>query len=159
MSLLNWLPVLCLVAIALHHRWRIHAIGQSAWKGGGFGMFSDVPRHHMLALMRTTDSSGIPIELRIDAKTYEAKVTVLPTGENALQWARQIAAGQWQRVGNLARPYTPGCGIPPLALERISVHHLELDFDGSIGRYQAAERHAYSLVLAAGKGPNDAGLQ
>lgn len=147
-TLVFWnLSPLLLVLVALHQRWRIAAVGQSAWKGGGFGMFSDIHRNHFIAVVWVADPAGTLIQLRVDAKGFGNRPAFVPTKKNAIQWAREIASGHWERVADTARPRSPHSASQELILLRVSVHHVQVDFDAVRGIYTSIEKGRHILLV------------
>jgi hypothetical protein len=145
MTMVWWIPALLLVLVAMHQRWRMASVHQSAWKGGGFGMFSDIQRCSVAAVAWVREDDYRLTPLRLDPSAPLAKVTHIPTARNIRQWGEELAAVQWQRCGQTAHELAPGSGDEAALLEKITLHRLEIDFDGRHGMYAATEHDVCTI--------------
>jgi hypothetical protein len=86
-----------LVAVALVQIVRAHVVGQSAWKGGGFGMFSTVDssgaRFFRAYLIKDGLQLAVPIPDRLEDLVHRTKI--VPTDENLQLIADELATEQW----------------------------------------------------------------
>jgi hypothetical protein len=140
-----WIPGALLLAVALHQRWRVHSVGQSAWKGGGFGMFSDLHHNSIAAVLWTRNEAGLEVALRIDPTVSRSLMSRIPTSGNILRWGREIMRGRWQRCGGLACVQPLYSTERPVTIARVTLQHLWITFDGRRGVYTAEERGTWEL--------------
>lgn len=86
-----------LAAVAASQLFLAHAHGMSAWKGGGFGMFSTVDspagRFYRIALL--TESGEVRVALPAGLEPVAAKARTLPTPQRLRRVATVLAAGRW----------------------------------------------------------------
>jgi protein-disulfide isomerase len=129
------LPVWLLLVVVVHHRWRVRKHGQSSWKGGGFGMFSDLHRSASTAVLSVRETQGDPEQLRIDTSDWMTRHNVIPNGVNLRRWGEQILQGRWMRSGARALPLQPGHDARALDIEAVTLKHLAIDFDRRTGTY------------------------
>ena len=134
-TLLKWLPALALLIVAAHQRIMVYYKHQSAWKGGGFGMFSEINRHSVVATLIVKEAQG-EIALRVDQR-HRWDPGAAPTPENLLRWGKEILLLKWTRVGNHADIYPSPSPEPPLHVLRVTIQHFEIDLDLKLGEYSS----------------------
>lgn len=142
-------PPLMLLLVAAHQRWRVRTIGQTAWKGGGFAVFSDIDRNSIGATLWVRESDGIRA-CQIEACPPQSRATNVPTDENILRWGREIAKTRWQTCGGTAHPWLPSTNVAPVVTDRIELRRLSIDFDGRAGAYTARTVKTYTVVPEPG---------
>lgn len=138
-----WLvPSIVLVAIAIHHRWRMLTCHQGSWKGGGFAMFSDIPRNMVTLEILVDNEDGERATRSLPVQTGDGELERLfdrashiPTERNLLAVARRAARMQWTACGEIAHP--TGVGQRPLEFESVRITHYRWDFDARRGVYSA----------------------
>ena len=141
-----WLiPSAILLLVAIHQRWRMYSVRQSAWKGGGFGMFSDIQRTSVAAVVWALEDGYRSTPLRLDPSGSVAKATHVPTARNIRQWGEELVALRWQRCGENAHEVAYCSDSDGLTLTQVTLHHLFIDFDGRNGVYTATEGNVYSI--------------
>lgn len=92
------LPVLILAGVATVQIGLAKSAGLSAWKGGGFGMFStidDAPHRRMRVVVEAPDRSeevALAPSIELDA----VKATTLPTDRLLRRLAEAVAAREWR---------------------------------------------------------------
>jgi hypothetical protein len=93
-----WLVPICLCVIAANHAYQVFTFGQTAWKGGGFGMFStvDAENARFIKTYVHTKEGEQPVELPQELQKHAAEVRAAPSqaGLNAL--ATRLAKFHWQ---------------------------------------------------------------
>lgn len=83
----------CLLLVAGLQVWRVQASGQSAWKGGGFGMFStvDTPNARFVRLyVTTTEGKRAPIAPPAGMSKLVSELRTTPTEARAGEFARSL---------------------------------------------------------------------
>lgn len=131
-----------MLLIALHHRERVIRIGQSAWKGGGFAMFS-VPNRQIVVrgeLWVREDRALRP--LRVDGLN-PYPISVVPSEKNLQRLCRAILGRQWRRDGVRAVPLTRAASDTTLDVAKVTVTCIRIDFEAATGIYRnSGERQA-----------------
>lgn len=140
MSELWWLPPALLMIVFAHHRWRVHSVGQSAWKGGGFGMFSETDRTAIAVVLWAIDNDGVQAPIRLDPGVSQTITTVVPTPSNIVRWGRELAKTDWQRCGDVAHPRPPSSSAPSLMITQVHLRRLWVSFDVRAGEYRTEMR-------------------
>jgi hypothetical protein len=151
------LPLLLLIAVALHHRVRIRRLGQSPWKGGSFAMFSEVVENVPVTELWCRDTGRDPQCLRLAAEIkypLYVRAKMIPTDAHLRAWAEFVAASRWQRCGDYAHGSESTDRRPPLELDHVTVRRRIVDFDGATGRYVVG--HAVAISVP-GRTPGHAG--
>jgi hypothetical protein len=134
-----WLvPPIVLVAVAAVQRWRMWRHRQSAWKGGGFGMFSEINRNSVAVILSTIGADGTVHDLRVDPGIPPS--ITCPTDAYLKRWGEDVARGEWLKCGAFAhlRPWYSTTSAEAIA--RVRITRLWLDFDARTGLYRAEER-------------------
>ena len=149
-----WIPSLLLVAVAFHHRWKVHSVQQSAWQGGGFGMFSDIERNSFAAVLWVIDDDGREVPIRVDPSVTSTVISRIPTAANILRWGREVIRGEWQRCGDLAYPRPTYSTASPLAIRKMTLHYLCVTFEARRGLYTAEERRHFAIDRDTGEVAN-----
>ncbi len=90
----------------------------TAWKGGGFGMFStlDRPRARQVRVHLLGAGRDIPFSVPAELADLQESVKTRPTERKLLRLGRRIAAGLEQR-------------LPELEVVRVEVWRRSLDLD------------------------------
>src|SRR3954463_2551325 len=110
------IPLILLVAVALHQRWRVWTVGQNPWKGGGFAMFVDAHRTFDITEIHIEDA-GHTTWLQIIGDHYpRRKAVTVPTRKNMLAWARWVAGAHWVQSGGAASLRSAGHGSAALRI-------------------------------------------
>lgn len=144
-------PVL-LVAVAIHHLWRVRSIDQSAWKGGGFGMFSEPPRCSLATTLWIATPEGAVESIDVDPQSVSLRLLWVPSERSVRRWANAVAIGKWVRAGEWAQRCSATGTESPLNIQSVCVRHLRLDFDGRVGAYTARELKRYVLRSTSARG-------
>ena len=89
---------ICLCVIAVGHAYRVFACGQTAWKGGGFGMFStvDAENARYVKIYLTTDQGEVPVELPSELRKPAAELRAAPNQSSTDALARRLAKLNWR---------------------------------------------------------------
>lgn len=133
--MLSLIPAIVLLVVAIYQRLRVRSVHQSAWKGGGFGMFSDIHRNSIAAVIWARANDGQSEPLTIDPSPLFSKPSIVPTARNIQSWGRELVRAKWQRCGRRAHAFMPyGDGVP-LAVLKVTLSHLRIDFDARSGTY------------------------
>ena len=87
----------CLCVIAAGHVYRVFACGQTAWKGGGFGMFStvDAENARFVKCYLQTTAGEIPVELPAVLQKKGAVLRAAPNQAGANDLAQRLAKLTW----------------------------------------------------------------
>jgi len=95
----RYLPVCCLVAVALAQTGLVLSEDLSRWKGGGFGMFStaDTPFARFVRVRLTVGGESHAVAVPPSAREVAQKARVLPTQERLEELTRLLSAGRWVR--------------------------------------------------------------
>ncbi|HSR69624.1 MAG TPA: hypothetical protein VLU25_16960 [Acidobacteriota bacterium] len=82
-----------LILVALLQIYRAHALQQSPWRGGGFGMFAsiDAPSNRFVRCYLLTASGEIPAALPPEANPLVAKLQVVPAPKGLARLAALLA--------------------------------------------------------------------
>lgn len=147
-----WLiPLILLVAVAIHHRLRIYRLGQTPWKGGSFSMFSEISQGAPVTEITVREDRGDSISLRIVGQgenTLLQKAAAVPTEKNSLAWARAVGEMEWERCGNFAHAPLGPQESDPLKMTEVIVRHRRIEFDIQTGRYFAKDFRTFRLDLS-----------
>jgi hypothetical protein len=127
------LPALLLVSVALLQIALAHTAGLSAWKGGGFGMFSTTDRAEGRYLRVFVRAPGRHEELRLapELRDPATRAAVLPTPARLERFARDVGRHE-RRAGR------------PASTVRVEVWRAEFDAETLIGH----ARQLRGVVLA-----------
>lgn len=134
---LSYVPVFLMLGVFVVHRLRVARLGQSAWKGGGFGMFSDVRRTSVTASATFVDEDGAEVSLRLPPCGPGDRAVQIPSPENVRRWAERLVDSEWQRCGDVAHLVNSHALVRPLQLTKVTAVVRRLDFDGTIGAYSS----------------------
>lgn len=141
----RWLPVGLLVAVALHQQYLVHTQDLTAWKGGGFGMFSTVDELHrrmvFAYLLTEAGEVAVPLDSHQDAfgRLYW-RTAALPHGDHAGRLAREVARRDWFTVVDDALPESPAIAVPagqapgdapPVVFDAVRLEVWRLQFDSA----------------------------
>jgi hypothetical protein len=99
-SLLNrrvWLAPICLCLVAVLHLYRVTTAGQTAWKGGGFGMFStfDAENARFVRAFLLTEDGDRPIEIPAELEKRVAELKTAPNQAGLDTLAQRLAQRTW----------------------------------------------------------------
>lgn len=139
------IPIALLLAVAVHQRWRVSRYGQSAWKGGGFGMFSDLHTGSVTALLRTTGSANEVAEFLV-VFPWDMRASVIPTEANLRLTAQEILHNRWTGVGRRAAPCRESERDNALVLSSVTVRYARIDFDRQTGAHMASVRRSVTVT-------------
>jgi hypothetical protein len=135
---IDWIvPIVVMVAIAVIQRWRLRHRRQSVWKGGGFGMFADIPRHSISVTIEALLHSSTPSRLAAEPSPLESRVAIMPTRSNLHRWAVQLFSAGWASCAGGAVRVAAGDGLTPIRVGAVEVTLLRMDFDGTTGTYRS----------------------
>jgi hypothetical protein len=144
-------PAALLVAVALHQRRRMHTHDQNAWKGGGFGMFSDIHTGSVTALLSTADAAGVARDLFLELPAG-ARPSIVPTERNLRSWADEIITSRWTDHGGRAVLDREGDANKSLTVRRVIVRFARLDFDRRTGTHRASVHKKISVPASDKEG-------
>lgn len=151
---LGFIAPVILVAVAMHQRWRMRALRQSAWKGGGFGMFSDIQRSYASSTLVCEEPGG-PKERTVDPSSADALVSRIPSEDHMKRYARSLSQRLWQGSGHAgARPTPLYMEGPSLNVTGVRVRHRWIDFDGETGHYTGVDVNVVYVAVAP-ESPNE----
>jgi hypothetical protein len=145
-----WLPLLCLAAVFLHHRWRMYSMMQSAWKGGGFAMFSDIQRNVVVADVWLQENGHVTGPFRVTGHRLLLEAAVVPTPERLERCGRELLSCRWNRSEDTAWVVQRGSSTRSWRATKTLLRHLRMDFDAADGRYSSVE----SLACVVGGDPD-----
>lgn len=131
-----YIPLCLLLVVAFHQRWRVRTIGQSVWKGGGFGMFSDIEASFLVTEIEVQADGGGSVYLRIP-RSFSGDIAKVPTKRQLYAFARRVAEQRWRQVGGRAQLQEITSAMSSLNVLSVTVRHFVLDFDARAGTYQA----------------------
>jgi len=116
--LAGYVPTIVLVLVALNQIRLAQTTDLTAWKGGGFGMFStiDRPRARQVRCHIVGGDKDIPFAIPADLNDLEQSAKTLPTERNLIRLGREIAATLNDR-------------LPGLEAIRVEVWRRSLDLD------------------------------
>lgn len=129
-----YLPTLLLALVALNQMRLARTTDLTAWKGGGFGMFStiDRPRARQIRCHLVGGNTDIPLAIPADLKQLEESAKNLPTEKNLIRLGREIAATVEDR-------------LPGLETIRVEVWRRALDLDSGTIRTDKWREAAYKI--------------
>lgn len=140
------IPLILLVAVAAHHRWRVWSVGQTPWKGGGFAMFADVQRTFDITEIRVAGPHGMS-RLRVAADLQDhylrKQARAIPTRKNMLAWAHWVSRAEWAQAGESAYLRSLAHEGKALDVIEVVVRHCEREFDCVTGTHTLNERTSY----------------
>lgn len=92
-----WLAPICLCLVACLHLWRVTTVGQTPWKGGGFGMFStiDVEHARFVRAYLLTVGGERPVMIPQDLEKKVAELRAAPNKQGLEELADRLAQRQW----------------------------------------------------------------
>jgi hypothetical protein len=131
-------PILLLILVALHQRWRVATTGQTAWKGGGFGMFSTIPNTIVIADATVDAGAGSVRRLRFDIDSSGSQMRAVPTEEHLRAWARAVYLAEWEQCGQSIHRRSPNSRQPPLTILAVTVSRIRMAFHCQTGAYTAS---------------------
>jgi hypothetical protein len=101
--LAGYLPVVLLALVALNQIRMAQTTDLTAWKGGGFGMFStlDRPRARQIRIHVVGGGRDIPLAVPAELHELEVSAKTLPTEKNLLKLGRAISATLENRLAGL----------------------------------------------------------
>jgi hypothetical protein len=142
-----WLPVVLLVVIALIQRIRVHLWGQSAWKGGGFAMFSEIPHTAVLPILCRVKAGEIVERIPIAPSHMRSKESIMPSKRALERLGTNLLRRDWQRCGTTAHEWFEASpGSERLKPDGVIVRTLRVGFDGRTGTYVAVQIQAPLFV-------------
>jgi hypothetical protein len=92
------LAPLCLCLVAGLHVVRVWTVGQTPWKGGGFGMFSTVDDEsaRFVRCYLMTDDGELPLPVPPAGEKLVAELRAAPTQAKLDELARRLAGQSWR---------------------------------------------------------------
>lgn len=93
----RYLPTAALIAIAGIQIYRAQILHQTAWKGGGFGMFAtaDSPDCRYFRCALVTPEGDIPVQVPVRFRDAAWKARVAPTQNNLNALAHEMLKSTW----------------------------------------------------------------
>ena len=141
----TWLAPSVLLIVAAYQRVRVLTVNQCPWKGGGFGMFSDIQKNVILAMLTVPTSHGHRQVLwKPGARAEVARRT--PTPRHLRQVATMILSGRWLVQGDAAMPYYSEAGLPPTQVHSVTILFLQEDFDSRRGVHSIVLRDSVTVT-------------
>jgi hypothetical protein len=144
-------PILLLILVALHQRWRVATTGQTAWKGGGFGMFSTIPNTIVIAEAAVDAGAGDVAHLRFDIDPSASQVRAVPTEQNLQAWARAVYLVDWERCGQSLHRRSANSRQPRLTILSVTVSRIRMAFHGRSGTYTASPETTITVMPGDGR--------
>ena len=128
------LPVLLLALVALNQIRIARSTDMTAWKGGGFGMFStlDRPQARQVRVHLVGGGRDIPFAVPAEFTSLAESAKTRPTEEKLIRLGREIAATLGQR-------------LPGLETVRVEVWRRSLDLDSGEIRTSKWREAAYEI--------------
>jgi hypothetical protein len=127
--------VVALLTIAIHHRWRVSKGFQTVWKGGGFGMFSDIPEFAVLAEVSVRHGTELKwMVVNLNAAPLLAYSYPSESGLRAL--AVEMASRAWQGGGDSAVTWDGSGAGMRLPVCSVRLTRVRVDFDAATGTYR-----------------------
>jgi hypothetical protein len=137
---MSWLiPPALLLLVFAHQRWRVLTRRQTAWKGGGFGMFSDIDRSAIAATVTVHDGDKGTRMLRLPASAPTARVSAIPTEPNIRAWGKELLARPWEACGDAAHEWQMLSTTEPVRVEAVTLRWIWVEFDRRTGEYSGSE--------------------
>lgn len=130
-------PILLLILVAIHQRCRVATIGQTAWKGGGFGMFSTIPNTIIAAEAAVDTGRGGIARFRFDVDTSGSKICAMPTEQNLRAWARALYLSEWEQCSQSIHRRSPYSRQAPISILGVTVSRTPIAFHCQTGAYAA----------------------
>ncbi len=129
-----YLPPTVLILVALNQINLVHRSEITAWKGGGFGMFStiDRPRARQVRCNLVGGNNYIPLAIPAEFKDLEESVKTNPTEKKLQRLGREIADTLDDR-------------LPGLETIRVEVWRRTLDLDSGVIRTDKWREAAYDI--------------
>ena len=142
----SWLPLILLVGVAAHQRWRMLHVHQSSWKGGGFAMFSTAVERAPLAELVVEAENGALSVVRTmeDSDDRRFKASMIPTRRYFMDWGRALAGTTWQRGGSGVHRCLPS-SVSPLTVTRVVVKNRTVHFDLRTETYVSSDHEEYVI--------------
>ncbi len=139
--------LLCVTALVQKYHVVRHHL--NPWKGGGFGMFADVPSAaYRVLLITPVDSNSIayvtptPDGLRRQGRA----VKMMPSRERVSAFARELVQGEWVLIGLergekqqypvLKEEQRKHPSSRPIQIDRVIVEVLQYNFDTAKNEFQ-----------------------
>jgi hypothetical protein len=145
--------VVALVGMAIHHRWRVYMGLQTVWKGGGFGMFSDIREFAVLAEVSVRRGN----ELRwavVNPSAAPLLAHSYPSESHLRALAVEMASRAWQAVGDSVVAWDGSGAGMRLPVGSVRLTRVRLDFDAATGTYRGApDGHVCVDVQTTESGP------
>ena len=142
------LPSLVMVAVAIHHRWRMHTCGQSAWKGGGFAMFSTARCHVLnMWLWHVSHDRCEMVAVPDNRSHLRNQAVYVPTPRNIRRLAVGLLDGAWLRLGSVAILCPPSEMRERAEMAAALIQHRTVDFDMTSGTYRSVEGHRVVVAM------------
>ena len=128
------LPLIVLALVALNQVRLAKTTDLSAWKGGGFGMFStlDRPRARQVRCNLVGRGNDVPLAIPAELRDLEESVKNNPTQKKLIRLGRKIAETLDDR-------------LPGLEMIRVEVWRRRLDLDGGGIRTEKWREAAYRI--------------
>jgi hypothetical protein len=132
--IVGYLPVIVLALVALNQVRLAKTTDLSAWKGGGFGMFStlDRPRARQVRCHLVGGSNDVPLAIPAELRDLRESVKTNPTEKKLIRLGREIAATLDDR-------------LPGLETIRVEVWRRSLDLDSGSIRTEKWREAAYRI--------------
>ncbi len=128
------IPVVLLSLVALNQIRLAHSSDMTAWKGGGFGMFStlDRPRARQVRVHLLGAGRDIPFSVPPELRNLNESVKNRPTEKKLLRLGREVAESLKQR-------------LPELETVRVEVWRRSLDLESGSIRTEKWREAAYEV--------------
>ena len=129
------LPVVLLSLVALNQIRIAHNSDMTAWKGGGFGMFStlDRPRARQVRVHILGAGRDIPFSVPPELRNLSESAKTRPTEKKLLRLGREIAVR--------LKPH-----LPELEIVRVEVWRRSLDLESRTIRTEKWREAAYTVA-------------
>jgi hypothetical protein len=143
--MLTLAPVVLMVLVFLHQRWRMYTVHQNPWKGGGFGMFSDLYRNSVVPTLWVSGAAMEQVPLRLESTEWMSRVNAVPSRRNIHRWGDELLRGRWRCCGDRVHPLPAFSSERPLIVSRVSLVHLVVSFDAASGLHSGRPERTYSI--------------
>jgi hypothetical protein len=143
-----YLPLILLVCVALHQRWRVRYLGQSSWLGGGFAMFSEMRPHRLITELWFQGKNGKLTSLQATVQNDNPllrMVEAIPTRAHLEVWAKSVFETAWQQCGEIAHVPFRIQVIDPLPVSKVTLRLRKMEFDGIAGIHRGIDLQEYSF--------------
>jgi hypothetical protein len=135
---------LCLCLVAGLHFARVVRLGQTPWKGGGFGMFSTVDSEaarYLRCYLVTDEGKPLPVDVPGFLEGFETALRVAPQSQRAEELAARLAELHWHRSessNRLTGTVSPADHEPAIPFQAVRVEVWRYRFDATTRNLQAA---------------------